>query len=331
MRGVNALIDSLAARRHALHQERSTRDPSPPSRHGAGEDRPGEPATAPAPAAADSPSTLELVDMLAARRFGVEYQPIVHVDGLAPHGWEALARFRDARGVAVPPDRVFARLHDSPVALLYAERELKREQIRHAPPRGRLFLNLDPDSWHAGGADAFLPLLAQARQDGVVVEIIENMSLRDVALSARMARELEQARIPVALDDVGADGALFSYSALDGAAYMKLDRFWLAGSPGERARKAPMARGLIATAEQFGLKVVVEGVETPDDLEAARALGAHFVQGWLFAADFIQRWPEPDGFAPMPQEPTPGVHQGTHPGAHPFTTALTSNRASEKN
>lgn len=293
MRGVNALVDSPAAPCHTLQRERSTHALAPPPGHGAGADRPEEPANAPAPAVASPPwpSPLELVDMLAARRFGVEYQPILHVEDLAPHGWEALARFRDAWGAAVPPDRVFARLHDSPLALLYAERELKRLQIRHAPPRGRLFLNLDPDSWYAGGADAFLPLLTQARQDGVVVEIIENMSLRDVALSARMARELGEARIAVALDDVGADGALFSYSALDGAAYMKLDRFWLAGSPGEQARKAPMARGLIATAEQFGLKVVLEGVETPDDLEAARALGAHFVQGWLFAADFIQCWP----------------------------------------
>jgi len=296
MRAVNALIETLVAR-WVPHD----RPPDTPDRAASGGSKSVVHAATPAarseaiqltfaPASTAAPSALDLVDMLAERRFGVEYQPIVDAQGLNTHGWEALARFRDGQGKSVPPDRVFASLHDSPLALLYAERELKRLQIAHAPPRGRLFLNLDPDSWAAGGATAFLPLFTQARDDGMVVEVIENMSRRDIALSARMACELEQAGIAVALDDVGAEGALFSYSALDGASYLKLDRFWLAGSPVDQARKAPMARGLIATAEHFGVVAVVEGVETHADLEAARALGARYVQGRLFETDFVRFW-----------------------------------------
>lgn len=50
------------------------------------------------------------------------------------------------------------------------------------------------------------------------------------------------------------------------------------------------ARGLIATAGHFGIAVVLEGVESHDDLEAARALGAQYVQGWLFRDAFIRHW-----------------------------------------
>jgi len=242
------------------------------------------------PSAFPDPSALDLVELLAEQRFGAEYQPIRNAHSLHIHAWEALARFRTAGGDLLPPDLVFARLHDSPLALLHAERELKRLQIEHAPSQGKLFLNLDPDSWAAGGPEAFLPLLSQAREQALVVEIIENMSRHDVALSAEMARGLERAGIPVALDDVGAEGALFSYSALVGAAYLKMDRFWLSGSPHERARKAPMAQGLVATAAQFGVAVVFEGVETHADLETARALGAQYVQGWLFRPDFLNVW-----------------------------------------
>jgi EAL domain-containing protein (putative c-di-GMP-specific phosphodiesterase class I) len=278
MRGVNLLIATMSAHRRAgplslRVPARVTAVPIPTM-----------------PAAFKEPSALELVDLLAERRFGVEYQPILGASDLRIHGWEALARFRSKHGGLIPPDHVFARLHDSPLTLLHAERELKRLQIEHAPRQGKLFLNLDPDSWAAGGAEAFLPLLDEVREHALVVEIIENMSRRDIALSAAMARDLERAGIAVALDDVGAEGALFSFSALTGAAYLKMDRFWLAGSPVERARKAPMAQGLIATAAQFGVAVVLEGVETHADLETARALGAQYVQGWLFRPDFVNFW-----------------------------------------
>lgn len=275
MRGVDILIATLAAQRRA--DAGASREPLNLT-------------------ASPRPSAQELVDMLVERRYGVEYQPILDAADLRIHGWEALARFRNARGQTVPPDQVFARLHDSPLTLLHAERELKRLQIARAPSQGRLFLNLDPDSWAAGGAEAFLPLLNQIGGQGPVVEIIENMSRRDVALSTEMARALEQAGIPVALDDVGAEGALFSYSALEGAAYLKLDRFWLAGGCVERERKAPMARGLISTAALFGIAVVIEGIETHADLETARDLGAQYVQGWLFRPDFIDSWHRPEGF-----------------------------------
>lgn len=296
MRGVNILIESLTARRAprgrtANAPESAAAGPTPQAL------APAVPAARPeaihlafTPASATPPGAPGLAELLAEGRHGVEFQPVVEAAGLEIHGWEALARFRDGQGTALSPDRVFAALHDSPPALFQAEQAVKRLQIALAPRGGRLFLNLDPDAWAAGGAAAFLPLLTQARPDGMVVEIVENTSRRDIALSARMARELERAGIAVALDDVGADGALFSYSALDGAAYLKLDRFWLSGSPVELARKAPMSQGLIATAGHFGVAAVVEGVETHADLETARALGARYVQGRLFETDFQRRW-----------------------------------------
>jgi len=272
MRGVNALIETLAARRAVrVGLAGGPADDATGRAMGPAVQAPRAQAIhlTYTPASAGELGPLDLVDMLAERRFGVEYQPIVDAVGLNTHGWEALARFRDGHGRSVPPDRVFARLHDSPLALLYAERELKRLQVAHAPARGRLFLNLDPDAWASGGAAAFLPLLTHEREDGVVVEIVENTSRRDIAQSAHMARELEQAGIAVALDDVNA------------------------------------ARGLIATAEHFGVAAVVQGVETHADLEAARALGARFVQGWLFESDCIQCWPEPALSLNTPPESAP--------------------------
>lgn len=249
--------------------------------------------------ARDNPSSIEplaarhgvaaadLLDLLEHRRFAVEYQPILRTDDLGLHGWEALARFATSAGRSLPPDRVFAALHASPLALLFVEHAMKRLQIERAPAAGKLFLNLDPDSWAAGGAEVLMPLFHAARAR-VVVESIENMTSLDLALSHEMAEVLTRGEIPVALDDVGAEGALFSYSALAGASYLKLDRSWLTGDAPERGHKERLVRALIDTAHGMGAATILEGIETDVDLAAARALGVDHVQGFLFAADFIR-------------------------------------------
>jgi EAL domain-containing protein (putative c-di-GMP-specific phosphodiesterase class I) len=42
-----------------------------------------------------------------------------------------------------------------------------------------------------------------------------------------------------------------------------------------------MIRTLIALAHNFGMQVIVEGVETPEQLAIIKALGANEVQGYL--------------------------------------------------
>ena len=42
-----------------------------------------------------------------------------------------------------------------------------------------------------------------------------------------------------------------------------------------------MIRTLVALAHNIGMRVIVEGVETPEQLEFVRALGANEVQGFI--------------------------------------------------
>ncbi|MEO0032074.1 MAG: hypothetical protein RIS94_1832, partial [Pseudomonadota bacterium] len=52
----------------------------------------------------------------------------------------------------------------------------------------------------------------------------------------------------------------------------------LAHDPGVRA----VAGMIVALAWQLGIACVIEGVETPAQAEAARALGVHLMQGYHF-------------------------------------------------
>lgn len=235
-----------------------------------------------------------ILDCINVCRFGVEYQPFVCVMTGEVLCHEALARFIDADGRALAPDLVFGALHDNPLLLLHAELEMKRLQLAEAPAHGLLFVNLDPDSYAAGekdgGGNVFLPVLAEQRSR-LVVEIIENLHLQDVTLSAQMIAALDDAHIRLAVDDLSSSRGLVSYAALMSAAYVKFDRSWLAGEMS--ARQRTLLTWALAQAADLGLITVLEGVETDEHLTLARQMGFDLVQGFLYTERFIRRGCQP--------------------------------------
>ena len=124
----------------------------------------------------------DILDIAIARRFCVEYQPLVAVASGDIVGYEALASFRRSNGGAVPPNLMFEALHENPLLLWHVELEMKRLQLAYAPAAPRLFLNLDPDSFHLGEGrqyNLFVELFRRHQQNGrqITVEVIENLSI----------------------------------------------------------------------------------------------------------------------------------------------------------
>ncbi len=235
-----------------------------------------------------------VLECLTASRLGVEYQPLVCTGSGDILCYEALARFIAADGSMLPPDLVFEALHDNPLLLLHAELETKRLQLAEAPQHGQLFVNLDPDSYAQGedeqGGNLFLPILT-AQRSRLVVEVIENLHLQDVALTHRMMEQLEQEKIRMAIDDLSSSRGLVSYASLLNAAYLKFDRSWLAGELSSRQRT--ILTWALAQARDLELKTVLEGIETPEHLAMARQMGFDLVQGFIFRDRFVRRGCQP--------------------------------------
>lgn len=231
-----------------------------------------------------------VLDCLKAQRFGVEYQPLIGTRDGEIRCYEALARFIAADGRLLPPAVVFEALHDNPLLLLHAELEMKQLQLAEAPAHGLLFVNLDPDSYAAGetedGGNLFLPLLSGQRSR-LVVEVIENLHLRDVVLAHRMMEALDGEKIRMAIDDLSSSRGLVSYASLMNAAFLKFDRSWLAGEL--TARQRTILTWALAQAADLGLTTVLEGIETAEHLAMARQMGFDLAQGFLFRDRFIQR------------------------------------------
>lgn len=117
-----------------------------------------------------------------------------------------------------------------------------------------------------------------------------------IALGPQMVaaiRALSTLGVAVLMDDFGAGYSSLGMLAELPIAGIKCDRLFVRQLPQDR-RRQKLLRHISALAQDLGLSVVVEGVETPDELRALAAAGLHHIQGYLFshpiAAPDVPTW-----------------------------------------
>ncbi|MGZ4400455.1 MAG: EAL domain-containing protein [Gaiellaceae bacterium] len=213
------------------------------------------------------------------RAMRMAFQPIYRLDDGQIIGAEALARFSDPpqRG----PEEWFAEAGEVGlrVELELAAVRKALERLDDLPPNVSLAINASPST--AMGV-AFHRLLAAADSARIVIEITEHAPVDDYdELNAALDR-LRQIGVRLAIDDAGAGFASLRHILRLGPEAIKLDRSLIHGIANDRPQQA-LAVGLISFADKAGATIVAEGIETEEELEALRALGVRYGQGYLLA------------------------------------------------
>jgi EAL domain-containing protein (putative c-di-GMP-specific phosphodiesterase class I) len=114
------------------------------------------------------------------------------------------------------------------------------------------------------------------------LEITEGCLLRDDLRTHEILNALREIGFRLVLDDFGTGYSSLSYLHRYPVEKIKLDRsFIIRLDEGEAARLIVSA--LIQLAKALSLDVVAEGVETPAQLDALKAMGCKAFQGYLFA------------------------------------------------
>lgn len=218
-----------------------------------------------------------LDDILRDGAIASDFQPIVDLETGALYGYEALAR-GPAGTEFEAPARMFAcareegRLAELDTACQQAA--VARGHALGVEAPLTLFVNAEPDS------SGFGPLPALGRGLRAVVELTER------TLTSRLAELLpavQWARAEgwgIALDDVGADTRSLALMPLLRPDVIKLDLSLVQEQPTPEI--AAIAGAVGAQAERTGATVLAEGIETADQAQYARALGATLGQGYYF-------------------------------------------------
>jgi len=113
------------------------------------------------------------------------------------------------------------------------------------------------------------------------VEITESAML-DAEASDLLMRRIRDMGIRLAVDDFGTGYSGLSYFQRFPLDTLKIDRSFVSGM-GRDPRSDAIVHATIAFAKALGLTVTAEGIETEDQFERCRALGADRGQGYLFA------------------------------------------------
>jgi EAL domain-containing protein (putative c-di-GMP-specific phosphodiesterase class I) len=126
------------------------------------------------------------------------------------------------------------------------------------------------------------------------LEITENSIMDDVDSALRSLTRLEQMGVRISIDDFGTGYSSLSVLGKFPAHALKIDQAFVRDIESD-GTNAAITRAVIAIAEQLGLGIVAEGVETEAAMRFLAALGVTQMQGYLFdrplpAEAFVERW-----------------------------------------
>ena len=112
------------------------------------------------------------------------------------------------------------------------------------------------------------------------LELTESATLTGVERAADLIRRLTGRGIGVALDDFGTGYSCLSYLPKLFLDALKLDRSFVT-ELAMRQETRPFVQSIMSMAHNLRMKVIVEGIETREQLEMMKALGTNEAQGYL--------------------------------------------------
>jgi EAL domain-containing protein (putative c-di-GMP-specific phosphodiesterase class I)/AmiR/NasT family two-component response regulator len=206
------------------------------------------------------------------------YQSIHDLETRAEVGLEALARFGSIPSKS--PDRWFA---DAAALELGHQLELRtmREALDALPriPDGT-FLSVNCS--HGVAASPEVAERLDGVEHRVVLEITEHEAIEDYGALAERLAPLRERGLRVAVDDVGAGYASLRHALQLAPDMVKMDMSLTRDVDRDPGRRA-LAAALISFADETGITIVAEGIETAGELEALSALGVRYGQGFHLA------------------------------------------------
>ena len=234
----------------------------------------------------------------------VYYQPIVALDNGQLAGFEALIRWQHPERGFINPADFIPLAEDTglivPLGLWILKRacqQLCKWQWQSPANRG-LFMSVNL----SGKQVAEPELVGQIRDileethveaKYLKLEITESAVMENAEMAARLLNRLKALGVQLSIDDFGTGYSSLSYLHRFPVNTLKIDRSFV-GRIGEAAENIEIVRTVISLAENMGMEVVAEGVETLSQLTQLRKLKCQYGQGYLFSrpvdADSVTSW-----------------------------------------
>ena len=219
--------------------------------------------------------------------FEVYYQPIVELRTRKVKSFEALIRWNHPERGQIMPARFIPIAEETGLILPLGEWVLRTAclQAAHWPKTIGVAVNLSASQFKSGKLiQLALNAIASAglAPNRLELEITETLLLHDEPNTLAILRQLRELGIKISLDDFGTGYSSLAYLRKFRFDKIKIDRSFVQDMLLREDCRA-IIRGVVSMARSLNITTIIEGVETKEQVEAAKADGCDDGQGYLFA------------------------------------------------
>ena len=223
----------------------------------------------------------------------VDYQPIVSLESRTLIGFEALVRWDHPEFGLVSPQDFIPVAEETGQILTIGQRVLEsacrqaREWQETFPASPPLFVSVNLSVKQFNQPDLvenIANLLAESQLPPrcLKLEITESVFSDNIEAAVGLLTQLRELGVQLSIDDFGTGYSSLSYLQRFPIDTLKIDRSFVTQMM-ENEENLAIVRTIVALAQNLGMDVVAEGVETEDQLKLLRKLECENGQGYLFS------------------------------------------------
>jgi len=234
----------------------------------------------------------DLANAIKYHQLSLVYQPIWDIDTNRVVKLEALVRWQHPERGAISPVEFIPLAEESGLIqglgqwiLLHACADLVKlhrkgfNQIQMSVNRSTpefQTIDLDAREWLTTIADMGLD------PKSIIFEITESLLMSNQESNRQRMHALRAAGCRIAIDDFGTGYSALSYLRSFPIDVVKIDRTFVRSIPAEK-QECLLLDGIINLVNNLGMTLIIEGVETDDQLEYLKQRQCSYIQGFLFS------------------------------------------------
>jgi diguanylate cyclase (GGDEF)-like protein/PAS domain S-box-containing protein len=221
------------------------------------------------------------------------YQPIIDLESRTLRGFEALARWKHpTRGVIMPD--IFIPVAEETGLIGAIGEFMLGEACRQMADWQRRYVRTPPLSISVNVSTRQLAQCDVAEQvrrvlaetglhpASLTLEITESALMQNLNAGAAVIRRLNDMSVRLHIDDFGTGYSSLAYLHSFPVHTLKVDKSFV-GRMEDAPNQAEIVKAIVSLAQNLGMEVTAEGVETQSQADALRLLRCTSAQGFLFS------------------------------------------------
>jgi EAL domain-containing protein (putative c-di-GMP-specific phosphodiesterase class I) len=225
--------------------------------------------------------------------FFVQYQPIVSLETSHLRGFEALVRWKHPERGLISPIDFIPVAEETGLIVQIGDFVLREacQQMQHwhtlFPSDPPMFISVNLSGKQFTQPDLTSEVAAILTETGLnprslKLEITESVVMDNIETATEMLKQLRSLGVKLSIDDFGTGYSSLSYLHRFPIDTLKIDRSFVT-QMSDNNENMEIVRTVVMLAQNLGMDVVAEGVETSEQLSLLQRLGCEFGQGYFFS------------------------------------------------